>query len=78
MPVSGTTFRASLYYLPYVEGAPTPRSEDFVLALRPGYHKHPSHRGVRCWNAQYSRHDHAPRHCLVSSEGVGGSVWYEL
>jgi len=35
MPVSGTTFRASLYYLPYVEGAPMPRSEDFVLALRP-------------------------------------------
>jgi hypothetical protein len=35
MPVSGTAFRASLYYLPFVEGVPMPTSEQFVIALRP-------------------------------------------
>jgi len=34
-PVSGTAFRASLYYLPFVEGAPAPRTEEFLIALRP-------------------------------------------
>jgi hypothetical protein len=35
MPVAGTAFRVSLYYLPYTEGAPPPTSDQFVTPLRP-------------------------------------------
>ena len=35
-PISGTAFRASLYYLPYVEGERRAEGqEEFILALRP-------------------------------------------
>ena len=55
-----------------------PRSEDFVIALRPDTTSFLASGQFAAGTRKHSRNDHAWRHCLVSSEGVGSSFWYQL